>query len=104
VLARAQANPRQAGLAGDAMLISGGVKMFMDGSGGARTAWMHTDWNKNLTEVDMVDGCVQAGMIKSYLAVSPWPEPLVRSPSRCRPPCSRSWNVCGSTNTAPGLN
>jgi hypothetical protein len=52
VLARAQANLRQAGLAGDAMLISGGVKMFMDGSGGARTAWMHTDWNKNLTEVD----------------------------------------------------
>jgi hypothetical protein len=52
VLARAQANPRQAGLSGDAMLISGGVKMYMDGSGGARTAWMHTDWNKNLTEVD----------------------------------------------------
>ena len=43
VLARAQADPRQAGLAGDATLISGGVKMFMDGSGGARTAWMHAD-------------------------------------------------------------
>ena len=52
VLARTQANPRQAGLAGDAMLVSGGVKMFMDGSGGARTAWMHADWNKNLTGVD----------------------------------------------------
>jgi hypothetical protein len=52
VLARAQADPRQKGLVGDAMLISGGVKMFMDGSGGARTAWMHQDWNKNLTEVD----------------------------------------------------
>jgi predicted amidohydrolase YtcJ len=26
--------------------------MFMDGSGGARTAWMHTDWNKNLKEID----------------------------------------------------
>ena len=34
------------------MLFSGGVKMYMDGSGGARTAWMHDDWNKNLTEVD----------------------------------------------------
>ena len=52
VLARAQANPRQAGLAGNGMLISGGVKMYMDGSGGARTAWMHDDWNKNLTDTD----------------------------------------------------
>ena len=34
------------------MLISGGVKMFMDGSGGARTAWMYDDWNKNLTDKD----------------------------------------------------
>jgi predicted amidohydrolase YtcJ len=26
--------------------------MYMDGSGGARTAWMHQAWNKNSTEVD----------------------------------------------------
>jgi len=26
--------------------------MYMDGSGGARTAWMHDDWNKNLVETD----------------------------------------------------
>ncbi|MDP3716585.1 MAG: amidohydrolase [Acidobacteriota bacterium] len=52
VMARVRANPRQAGLAGDAMLISGGVKMFMDGSGGARTAWMYDDWNKNLVDTD----------------------------------------------------
>ncbi len=36
----------------DDVLISGGVKLFMDGSGGARTAWMHKDWNKNFTEID----------------------------------------------------
>ncbi len=36
----------------DDVLISGGVKLFMDGSGGARTAWMHKDWNKNSTEID----------------------------------------------------
>jgi predicted amidohydrolase YtcJ len=36
----------------DDVLISGGVKLFMDGSGGARTAWMHKDWNKNFTETD----------------------------------------------------
>ncbi len=36
----------------DDTLISGGVKLFMDGSGGARTAWMHQDWNKKSTETD----------------------------------------------------
>lgn len=51
VLARVQANPRQADNAGG-MLISGGVKMYMDGSGGARTAWMYQDWNKDLTGID----------------------------------------------------
>ena len=39
-------------LAGDGMLISGGVKMYMDGSGGARTAWMHDEWNKDFTGRD----------------------------------------------------
>lgn len=29
-----------------------GVKFFMDGSGGARTAWMYDDWNRNDTEVE----------------------------------------------------
>jgi len=52
VMARVKANPRQTGLAGGGMLVSGGVKMFMDGSGGARTAWMYEDWNKNLNEID----------------------------------------------------
>ena len=52
VMARVKANPRQAGLAAGGMLVSGGVKMFMDGSGGARTAWMYDDWNKNLKEID----------------------------------------------------
>jgi predicted amidohydrolase YtcJ len=37
---------------GDDHLMSGGVKLFMDGSGGARTAWLHDDWNKNFTDVD----------------------------------------------------
>lgn len=36
----------------DGLLLSGGVKIFMDGSGGARTAWMHDDWNKNSTQKD----------------------------------------------------
>jgi hypothetical protein len=52
VMARVQANPRPPASLGDGLLWSGGVKMFMDGSGGARTAWMHDDWNKNRTDVD----------------------------------------------------
>jgi predicted amidohydrolase YtcJ len=34
-------------------LLAGGVKIFMDGSGGARTAWMHQEWNKNSTAKDI---------------------------------------------------
>ncbi len=37
---------------GDDHLISGGVKLYVDGSGGARTAWMHDEWNKDLDAVD----------------------------------------------------
>src|SRR5262249_23048277 len=37
---------------GDDHLISGGVKLYADGSGGARTAWMYEDWNKSRTEID----------------------------------------------------
>jgi predicted amidohydrolase YtcJ len=31
--------------AGEDHLIPGGVKLYADGSGGARTAWMYEDWN-----------------------------------------------------------
>ncbi len=37
---------------GDDVLISGGLKLYLDGSGGARTAWLYDDWNKNFKEVD----------------------------------------------------
>ncbi len=36
----------------DDRLIAGGVKIFADGSGGARTAWVYDDWNLNVTETD----------------------------------------------------
>lgn len=52
VLARVLAQPKPPASFGDGILLSGGVKMFMDGSGGARTAWMHDEWNKNFTEKD----------------------------------------------------
>jgi len=37
---------------GDDQLISGGIKIFADGSGGARTAWLWDNWNKNRTGID----------------------------------------------------
>lgn len=52
VQARVDANPRPPQSLGSGRLLSGGVKMYMDGSGGARTAWMHEDWNKNLKDTD----------------------------------------------------
>ena len=38
---------------GDDHVIAGGVKLYMDGSGGARTAWLYDDWNKEMTGVDV---------------------------------------------------
>jgi predicted amidohydrolase YtcJ len=52
VMARVLALPRPPASLGDGVLFSGGVKMFMDGSGGARTAWMHDEWHKNFSDVD----------------------------------------------------
>jgi len=49
---RMAAYPRLPATLGDGRLISGGVKLFMDGSGGARTGWMHRDWNVESTNVD----------------------------------------------------
>jgi predicted amidohydrolase YtcJ len=51
-LAHISALPKPPGSLGDGLLLSGGAKIFMDGSGGARTAWMHQPWNKNRTEID----------------------------------------------------
>ena len=51
-LAHLSALPRPPQSLGDAKLFAGGAKIFMDGSGGARTAWVYQDWNKNSTGVD----------------------------------------------------
>ncbi len=51
-LAAISAQPRAPESLGDGMLLSCGVKLYMDGSGGARTAWLYQDWNKNSTASD----------------------------------------------------
>src|SRR5919106_195589 len=52
VIAARAATTRPYESTGDDHLISGGVKLFVDGSGGARTAWMYDEWNRNLNEID----------------------------------------------------
>jgi predicted amidohydrolase YtcJ len=37
---------------GDDRLISGGIKLWFDGSGGGRTAWVYKEWNVNFKDVD----------------------------------------------------
>jgi predicted amidohydrolase YtcJ len=44
--------PRPPQSLGDGRLLSCGAKIFMDGSGGARTAWLSQEWNKNSTGID----------------------------------------------------
>jgi predicted amidohydrolase YtcJ len=44
--------PRPPASLGEGRLFSGGVKLFMDGSGGARTAWMYDDFNRNFSGKD----------------------------------------------------
>lgn len=51
-IARLEKLPRPPSSLGDGRLLSGGVKLAIDGSGGARTAWMYEDWNKNFKEKD----------------------------------------------------
>jgi predicted amidohydrolase YtcJ len=46
------AQPRVPASLGDGRLLSCGAKIFMDGSGGARTAWMSKDWNKDSSGTD----------------------------------------------------
>jgi hypothetical protein len=51
-LARIEGLPKPPQSLGDGRLLSCGAKIFMDGSGGARTAWLSREWHKNSTEID----------------------------------------------------
>ena len=52
LIARHGADSKPYQSTGDDKLIAGGVKMYVDGSGGARTAWVHEDWNSGRTGLD----------------------------------------------------
>ena len=53
LIAERAATTRPYETTGDDHLISGGVKLYIDGSGGGRTAWLYDDWNKDYTGVDV---------------------------------------------------
>ena len=52
VIAERAAMTRPYESTGDDHVIAGGVKLYIDGSGGARTAWLYDDWNKDYRGVD----------------------------------------------------
>src|ERR1700693_1537033 len=52
-LAELNAVPRLPASLGDDRLLSCGAKIYMDGSGGARTGWVYDDWLRNATTVDV---------------------------------------------------
>ncbi len=52
-LAEITAVPRLPSTLGDDRLLSCGVKIYMDGSGGARTGWVYDDWLRNATTADV---------------------------------------------------
>jgi predicted amidohydrolase YtcJ len=52
VLAELQSQAKPPASLGDGMLLSGGVKLFMDGSAGGRTAWVYDPWFRKSNEVD----------------------------------------------------
>lgn len=47
-----EALPRPPQSLGDGRLLSCGAKIYMDGSGAARTAWMYKEWSRDWTGVD----------------------------------------------------
>jgi predicted amidohydrolase YtcJ len=52
-LAEINSVPRLPSSLGDDRLLSCGAKIYMDGSGGARTGWVYDDWLKNATMPDI---------------------------------------------------
>ena len=73
VLAKLQRQPKPPQSIGDGMLFAGGVKIFMDGSGGGRTAWVYDPWFKKGTELDgantgypALDPAVYQQMVKLF--------------------------------------
>jgi predicted amidohydrolase YtcJ len=51
-LAEINSVPRLPASLGDSRLLSCGAKIYMDGSGGARTGWVYDDWFRNATTPD----------------------------------------------------
>ena len=60
-VARLESEPKPPKSLGDGMLLSGGVKLYMDGSGGGRTAWVYDPWLKNGQTDTTADGKPNTG-------------------------------------------
>jgi predicted amidohydrolase YtcJ len=60
-LAEINAVPRLPNTLGDGRLLSCGAKIYMDGSGGARTGWVYDDWLRDGTTRDTSSGAGNRG-------------------------------------------
>jgi predicted amidohydrolase YtcJ len=65
-LARIKALPLPPRSLGDGVLLSGGGKLYMDGSGGGRTAWLYDDWHTKSTEIDKGNKGYPAMDVETY--------------------------------------
>ena len=65
-LARIKALPLPPRALGDDVLLSGGGKLYMDGSGGGRTAWLYDDWHTKSTEIDKGNKGYPAMDVETY--------------------------------------
>jgi predicted amidohydrolase YtcJ len=67
-LAEINAVPRLPSTLGDNRLLSCGAKIYMDGSGGARTGWVYDDWLRNATTPDVTSS---GGGNRGYPQIDP---------------------------------
>lgn len=75
VIKTIQSLPRPPQSLGDGRLLSCGAKIYMDGSGAGRTAWVYREWNRDQTEIDhgnfgypSVDPAVYQDMVRRFHA------------------------------------
>lgn len=66
-LVEIEKEPRPPQSVADGRLVSCGAKIFMDGSGGGRTAWVYDEWHKNSTDIDKGNRGYPAEDPKVYL-------------------------------------
>ena len=98
-LAEINAVPRLPATLGDDRLLSCGAKIYMDGSGGARTGWVYDDWLRNATtQISQVRAQAITAIRKPIpLCIKRWSGSSTRMASRLVPTPSATALWTGSS-------